>query len=134
MAECAAGALAILRQLPAGLRALRLNGGINQLAAAAALASVSDEAAIRAEQARNREVKRFVRAQFEALGYRPGPSETNFLFVDVKQDIRPVRERFRAQGLAVGRPFPPLNTHLRVSMGTMPEMERFAAVLKGALA
>ena len=34
-------------------------------------------------------------------------------------------EAFRAKGVLVGRPFPPMVQHLRVSVGTGDEMNRF---------
>ncbi|MBX9929380.1 MAG: aminotransferase class I/II-fold pyridoxal phosphate-dependent enzyme [Gemmatimonadaceae bacterium] len=121
---------------PATARALapwRVGSGVNQLAAVAALASLSDTARIRAEQERNRTVKRWTREQFERMGYAVGASDANFLMVDIKRDIRAVRAACRAQGVAVGRPFPPLDTHLRLTIGTADEMERAMQVLGGAL-
>jgi len=37
----------------------------------------------------------------------------------------PVIDEFKKKGVLVGRPFPPLNEHLRVSIGTPEEMNRF---------
>jgi histidinol-phosphate/aromatic aminotransferase/cobyric acid decarboxylase-like protein len=48
--------------------------------------------------------------------------------------MRPVREACRKEGIAVGRPFPPLTTHLRISIGTMEEMQRAAEVFRKVLA
>jgi histidinol-phosphate/aromatic aminotransferase/cobyric acid decarboxylase-like protein len=44
------------------------------------------------------------------------------------RQVQPVIEEFRAKGVLVGRPFPPMTTHLRVSVGLPEEMDRF---LKG---
>ena len=41
-----------------------------------------------------------------------------------------VIEDFRARGVLVGRPFPPLLEHLRVSVGTSDEMDRFMRAFK----
>ena len=41
---------------------------------------------------------------------------------------------FRKQGVLVGRPFPPLNEHLRVSIGTADEMSRFMTAFKAVMA
>ncbi|KPJ84458.1 MAG: hypothetical protein AMS19_00635, partial [Gemmatimonas sp. SG8_23] len=53
------------------------------------------------------------------------PSETNFFMVDLRQRVAPIRQAFRERGVAVGRDFPPMLNHLRVSIGTEEEMGRF---------
>ncbi|MCX5761063.1 MAG: aminotransferase class I/II-fold pyridoxal phosphate-dependent enzyme, partial [Gemmatimonadetes bacterium] len=116
------------------LQAWRLGSGINVLALAAATASIVDHEHIALEQKRNREAKAFTRAWFEKAGFEVGASEANFLMIDIRRDMRPVREACRKEGIAVGRPFPPLTTHLRISIGTMDEMQKATDVLKRALA
>lgn len=112
----------------------RLTLGVNALALAAATASIGDHDHIAIEQKRNREAKAFTRAFFEKAGYTVGASDTNFLMIDLKRDMRPVREACQKEGIAVGRPFPPLNNHLRVSIGTMDEMRKATVVLAKVLA
>jgi len=41
-----------------------------------------------------------------------------------------VAEEFKKRGVLVGRPFPPMNQHLRVSVGSADEMNRFMAAFK----
>jgi histidinol-phosphate aminotransferase len=115
------------------LRAARLGNGVNQLAAAAAHAALADTAALRAEQARNRAVRDDLRAFFTGLGYAVGQAEVNFLMVDLKRPAADVRAACRAKGVAVGRPFPPLTTHLRISLGTQPQVDRAKDVLRAVL-
>jgi histidinol-phosphate aminotransferase len=107
----------------------RLDSGVNQLAAASALASIGDQAAIRAEQQRNRDVRAGVVAWFTKRGFTPAKTDANFVFVDIKRDVRNVISACFEKGLAVGRPFPPLDTHLRISIGLQPEMDKAMAVL-----
>jgi histidinol-phosphate aminotransferase len=64
-------------------------------------------------------------AALEALGYPVIPSESNFFMVNLKRNVRPVIAAFRQQDILVGRPFPPMNEHLRVSVGTDAEMDQF---------
>jgi len=45
-----------------------------------------------------------------------------------------VIDAFRAKGVLVGRPFPPLNEHLRVSIGTADEMHRFLVAFTDIMA
>ena len=51
----------------------------------------------------------------------------NFLMIDLKRDVRPVIAGMAKQGVAVGRPFPPLNQMLRVSVGSEADMQKFRA-------
>jgi histidinol-phosphate aminotransferase len=111
----------------------RLGSGVNQLAAAAAVASLGDNSAMRAEQARNRALRDDMRAFFTSIGCTVGAAEGNFLMVDIKRPVGVVRAACRAKGIAVGRDFPPLMTHLRLSIGTAAQMERAKEVLRATL-
>jgi histidinol-phosphate aminotransferase len=66
----------------------------------------------------------------EALGYKTIPSEANFFMVHLRRPVQPVIEEFRKRGVLVGRPFPPMTEHLRVSVGTADEMKRFMTTFK----
>lgn len=116
------------------LEAYRLGASVNALAAVAAAASVGDAAHIAEEQRRNREARAVTRAFFEGAGYTVGPSDTNFLMIDLRRDPQPIREACARNGVAVGRPFPPLTNWLRVSIGTRAEMERACEVFRRVLA
>lgn len=69
-------------------------------------------------------------AELTGLGYKVIPSETNFFMVDLRQAVVPIIRQFRQRGVLVGRPFPPMLQHLRVSVGTAEEMSRFLAAFK----
>ena len=64
------------------------------------------------------------------LGYTVIPSEGNFFMVHLKRPVQPVIEEFRKKGVLVGRPFPPMLEHLRVSVGTAEEMGRFMTAFR----
>ena len=64
------------------------------------------------------------------MGYSVIPSETNFFMVDLRRPVTSVIAAFRARGVLVGRPFPPMLQHLRVSIGTADEMQRFLSAFK----
>ena len=66
----------------------------------------------------------------QGLGYSVIPSETNFFMVHLRRPVQPVIEEFKKKGVLVGRPFPPMNEHLRVSIGTAEEMGRFMGAFK----
>ena len=63
--------------------------------------------------------------QLEQRGFEVLPSETNFFMVHTGRPTSWVRSEFRKRGVAVGRDFPPMLEHLRVSIGTEEEMGRF---------
>ena len=65
-----------------------------------------------------------------SLGYQSIPSDANFFMVHLKRPVQPVIEEFKKKGVLVGRPFPPMNEHLRVSIGTADEMNRFMVAFK----
>ena len=65
-----------------------------------------------------------------ALGYASVPSDANFFMVHLKRPVQPVIDEFKKKGVLVGRPFPPLNEHLRVSIGTPDEMNRFMVAFR----
>jgi histidinol-phosphate aminotransferase len=134
MAGLRAGYAIAHRDTARRLQPWRIGSGINVLALAAATASIVDKEHMALEQKRNREAKAFTRAWFEKAGYPVGASEANFLMIDIRRDMRPVRDACRAAGIAVGRPFPPLTTHLRISIGTMEEMKKATDVLRRVLA
>jgi histidinol-phosphate aminotransferase len=69
-----------------------------------------------------------------ALGYESIPSDTNFFMVNLKRPVVPVIDEFKKKGVLVGRAFPPLNEHLRVSIGTADEMNRFMAAFRDIMA
>jgi histidinol-phosphate aminotransferase len=73
-------------------------------------------------------------AELRALGYEVIPSETNFFMVGIKTKVEPIIEEFRKKKVAVGRPFPPMLEHLRVSIGTAEEMDRFMVAFKDIFA
>jgi histidinol-phosphate aminotransferase len=56
------------------------------------------------------------------------PTHTNFMMIDVKRDVREFGAEMLRQGVAVGRPFPPLQNMLRVTLGTDQNMQRFREV------
>lgn len=69
-------------------------------------------------------------ADLKSLGFDVIPSETNFFMVHLRRPVKPVIAEFEKRGVLVGRPFPPMEEHLRVSVGTPDEMKRFAVAFR----
>lgn len=76
------------------------------------------------------ELRKKTVADLKALGWDCIPSEANFFMVHLKKPVQPVIDAFRTKGVLVGRPFPPLTEHLRVSIGTPDEMARFMVAFR----
>jgi histidinol-phosphate aminotransferase len=79
------------------------------------------------------DLRRKTSLELEALGYSVIPSETNFFMVNLRRKVRPVITEFAKQGVLVGRPFPPMDEHLRVSVGNADEMRRFMVAFKDVM-
>jgi histidinol-phosphate aminotransferase len=72
-------------------------------------------------------------AELTGLGYTVLPSEANFFMVHLRRPAKTVIGEFRQRGILVGRPFPPMDDYLRVSVGNADEMARFLAAFKEIL-
>jgi histidinol-phosphate aminotransferase len=111
----------------------KLSSGVNVLAAACGTATLPDEAHIQSEIRLNREAKAYTMKAFQAMGFKPSASQANFIMVPINRDTRAFKDACAKQGVLVGRAFPPLNTHSRISIGTMDEMKKAVEVFKSVL-
>ena len=100
-------------------------GSVNALARWGAVAAMEDVEAQRMVLAENRRLRERTISDVEDLGYECIPSQTNFFMVHLRTRVAPIRQAFRERDVAVGRDFPPMLDHLRVSIGTEDEMGRF---------
>jgi histidinol-phosphate aminotransferase len=115
------------------LRARQSRNSLNAAALLAARASLRDTGWVEESRARNRKVRDAVLRRINEAGFAHLPTEANFFMIDLGRDIRPVQEAMRGRGVMVGRPFPPLLNHLRVTVGTEEQMARFVAAFEQSL-
>jgi histidinol-phosphate aminotransferase len=121
---------------PETLKALRrhkLPNSVNVLGAAAAIAALDQRDHLARQRKLNHDVREMTRRAFESLGLKVGVSEANFIMADIRRDSKQFQDSCRALGILVGRPFPPLMTHARISIGTESEMQRAIEVFKKVL-
>ncbi|MFI5243596.1 MAG: pyridoxal phosphate-dependent aminotransferase [Gemmatimonadales bacterium] len=118
----------------AKMSSFQLGSNVSQLSLAAAIAALRDTEHVAREQRRNREVKAFTRKFFAGAGYAMSAGEANFMMVDIRRDAKAFKAECLKKGVAVGRAFPPLNTQVRLSFGTMPEMKKALEVFRSTLA
>jgi histidinol-phosphate aminotransferase len=98
------------------------------LAVRASMAALNEKATLVPERRKaNARIRGELCQWLDQLSIRYIPSHTNFLMIDVKRDVREFGAEMLKQGIAVGRPFPPLTNMLRVTMGTDENMQRFRA-------
>lgn len=126
----AVGQRSTLAELTRRLNQLRFSC----LSMTAALTALGDPSHIAEQRTANHEARAFTAAAFKEAGYEPIESEANFLMVNVRRDIRAFQAACRERGIFIARPFPPLTTYARVTIGTMEEMTRAAAVFREVLA
>jgi len=105
-------------------------GSINALVKWGGVASLKDTAAQADVKHKTLELRKKTTSELTAYGYEVIPSEANFFMVSIGREIQPVIDEFRAKKVMVGRPFPPMTTHMRVSVGTAEEMDRFMKAFK----
>ncbi len=105
----------------------------NLAALAAARASLADAVHVNTSRKRNSDTRRDVVRRLAAMGFSTIPSETNFIMVEVGRDVSPVIRALRDRQVNVGRLFPALPKHLRVTIGTPAEMNAFVAALQDAM-
>ncbi len=112
------------------LREHTINNGPNMLAAAAALASLEDDGIVARSIAVNEEAKAIVHATLDELGLEYLPTNTNFIMHRINGDLETYRERMAERGLRVGRDFPPMLDHNRLSFGLPNEMDQWASAIR----
>ncbi len=102
----------------------------NQLALAAGLASLGDDGFAQKSLAVNREGKQMLAHCLEELGLEYLPSQANFMMHRIQGELTAYNARMRERGIVVGRPFPPMLTFSRVSIGLPEEMRTFTDALR----
>jgi histidinol-phosphate aminotransferase len=112
------------------MRARQMWDSVNIMALAAASASLDDPDHVTNRQRLNTEAKTFTVRELEKLGYQTIPSQANFIMFDCKRPVVPLIQAMKQQNVHVGRLFPALPNHMRVTIGKKNEMERFVGALK----
>ncbi len=105
-------------------------GSINALVKWGGVASLKDLEGQKKIKQMTIELREKTSAELRAHGYEVIPSQTNFFMVHIGREVQPVIEEFRQKKVLVGRPFPPMTQHLRVSVGTADELDRFTKAFK----
>ena len=106
---------------------------LNIMALAAARAGLADAAYTERSRRLNRETREYVSEALTTLGCPVIPSQANFVMADLGRDAGPVIQALAKRGVHVGRRFPDLPKHLRVTLGTRPQMETFLQAFRAVV-
>jgi len=105
---------------------------VSLLGQAAALASLDDADHVERSRSANRVERARLSAGLARLGLRVTPSQANFVYVAVNRPAQELYEALLDEGVIV-RAFGGLPRHLRITVGTEEENDRFLAALQGVL-
>jgi histidinol-phosphate aminotransferase len=125
---CVAQADAIRR-----LRPHQTWDSVNIMALVGAIASLKDRRQVTNGRRLNTETKAYVSERLAKRGYKHIPSQANFVMIDMKRPVQPLIAALRERRVQVGRLFPSLPNHMRVTIGKAGEMEAFLTNLSAVL-
>jgi histidinol-phosphate aminotransferase len=112
------------------LRRNQMWDSVNCMALAAATVSLDDLDHVPNGQRLNREAKTFVTSELDKMGYHQIPSQANFIMFDCKRPVAPLIQAMKERKIHVGRLFPALPSHMRLTIGKKAEMESFVSAFK----
>jgi histidinol-phosphate aminotransferase len=112
------------------MRARQMWDSVNIMALAAASASLDDPDHVPNGQRLNKEARAFTVGELEKLGYKTIPSQANFIMFDCKRPVLPLIQAMKQRKVHVGRLFPALPNHMRLTIGKKTEMESFLSAFK----
>jgi histidinol-phosphate aminotransferase len=107
---------------------------VNCMALAAATASLDDPDHVPNGQRLNKEAKQFTTSELDKMGYKQIPSQANFIMFDCKRPVVPIIKAMKERNVHVGRLFPALPNHMRLTIGKKSEMETFLAAFREVMA
>jgi histidinol-phosphate aminotransferase len=99
--------------------------GVNVVAALAAVAALDDQAFVRSCVKRNTDSRQEFLNQANGRMVRCIDSHANFVMINAQRPAKEVIEHFKKHNVEIGRPFPPLDNYVRVTLGKPPEMLDF---------
>src|ERR1700687_954199 len=111
-----------------------LQNSLNTVGLAAARASLADQATVAAFRQRNARIRAAFLSWLEAHDLKATATDTNLVMFDIRRPVPPVIEALMQRGFLVGRLFPSMPNHLRVSLGTEAQMAGVPPVLGEVLA
>jgi histidinol-phosphate aminotransferase len=115
------------------LEKMRALAGMNFLpvtAMAGAIASLKNKALVGQRRQALADIRKDLFAWLDRKGYSYIPSEANMVLIDSKKPGRETAKAMLEQKVAIGRSWASMPNHVRVTIGTAAEMEKFKAAFE----
>jgi len=103
---------------------------VNVMALVAAKANLEDPDQLANGRRWNSEARAFVIGELDKMGHKQIPSQANFIMFDLKRPVVPVIQAMKQRNVQVGRLFPALPNHMRLTIGKRTEMEAFLTAFR----
>lgn len=103
---------------------------INALGAVAAIASLGDKEFTKRSIEANAISRKILSDTLDELKIKYLPSQANFMFYQIKGDLKTFQKRMEDKHIIVGREFPPFKQWNRISLGIPAEMRAFTNELR----
>src|SRR5437667_5474702 len=116
------------------MRQQQMWDSVNCMALAAATASFDDPDHVPNAQRLNKETKQCTTSELENAAHESIPSQANFIMFDCKKPVVPLIKAMKDRNVHVGRLFPALPNHMRLTIGKKSEMESFLAAFREVVA
>ena len=110
------------------LRAYASFDNVNVASARVGLAALNDAAGLAAAIKRITGDRDAFLSQVKKRNISCIPTQANFAMLDTGKPVRETIDYFKGKNIMIGRPFPPLNTHARITIGKPEEMQAFWGV------
>src|SRR6266478_4297642 len=134
MAGLRCGYCVAQKQTIDAMRAHQMWDSVNIMALAAATANLDDADQVNNGRKLTSEAKQFTTSEVSRMGYKIIPSQANFIMIDCKRPIVPLIQAMKQRNVQVGRLFPALPNHMRVTIGKKSEMENFLVAFREVMA
>jgi histidinol-phosphate aminotransferase len=96
----------------------------------AATASLKDSSLVAERRRINAGIRQQTFQWLDRNGYAYIPSESNCFLLDTKRPGKEVRDAMAKENVLIGRVWPIMPTHVRITVGTQEEMEKFQAAFQ----
>jgi histidinol-phosphate aminotransferase len=107
------------------MRKFATEDNINAIVSRAGMAALNDSDGLNESIERNTDDRQeFFNAALARM-LKPIDSHTNFVMMNAFHPASEVIQTFRKSNILIGRPFPPLDTYIRISLGLPDEMQAF---------
>ena len=113
------------KQTAGQMREQKVEDSLNVFVMRCGLTSLDDAASHQQAQQRNAADRDEFMKQASTRKLKVIPSSTNFVMFNANRPVRTVIDHFKKNNVSIGRPFPPLDTYTRISLGTPEQMKEF---------